>query len=424
MEKFKVIFIFEFMGYMKSKGFIIATILFAFAALLLPTIPTIWGTINLSRERDNRAVIIDSEHNHNADLLNIYFPDVSFIFRDDLYNALSGLENGDYEWVLQPISRDLHVPTMNIASLGLQSTVSSYLREVYRREIFISYGLSANVVDDFLDMTIPVDLMAQGGATDLFMRDYFFAYGLIFLLYIMLTLYCQFITTSVVTEKSSKAMEILITAAKPLYLIFGKVIGVTAAGMFQMAIILTATIISFIVNGMFWVALFFDGGALIYEDAAIDPQLLEILMAPVDPFILIYFALFFLLGFLMYAFIYAALASTASRIEDVSTVQTIPMLLLLAGFFATMFGLGNSGAGFIVVLSYVPFFSPMLMLMRYTMGTVGHGGVIISIIVLFLSTIFMGYLSAKLYRIGVLMYGNPPKVMSIIKMLLVADVRK
>ena len=446
MNQFKVVFMFEFMGYMKNKSFIISTVVLAVVAMALPTIPTVWGIISTGRYTDmNQAVLVDTVRNHDNELLAIYFPDYEFTFLNEIESALTGLEDGTFSWVLEmqanPASQTspevssatsspiLHVSSMNLASFGLQNDVAAYVRELYRRDILFYYNMPSNVVDDFFDMTVYVELKAAGGATDMFFRDYIFAYGLVFMLYIALTMYGQFITTSVVTEKSSKAMEILITAAKPLYLMFGKVLGVTTAGLVQLIILLGAGAISFTINGMFWVGLFFDGamdGSGIngngINGTGMESELMQMMMSPVDPMIFVYMLLFFLLGFLLYAFIYASLASTATRIEDVNTVQSIPIILLLAGFFASMFGLGNPGTGFITVLSYVPFFSPMLMLIRYTMGTVGHGGVMISILILIVSIVLMGYLSAKIYRLGVLMYGKPPKMLEVIKMLWTADV--
>ena len=422
MRQLKIVFLFEFMGYTKSKSFIITTVILALLAMALPTIPTIWGLVSTAGYDDsNQAVIVDTVRVHNPEMLAVYFPDYEFVFMDEAAPALAGLEDGTFAWVLEVSGPTVHIPSMTLGSFGLQGNAAGYIRELYRRDILDYYSLPADVVDDFFGLEVSVELRALGGVADLFVRDYAFAYVLIILLYITLVMYGQFITTSVVTEKSSKAMEILITAAKPLYLMFGKVLGVTAAGLLQLIVLIGAGVASFIFNAIFWVGLFFDGAG-ITQDAAIEAELLQMMMAPVDTFIFVYLVVFFLLGFLLYAFIYAAMASMASRVEDANTVQSIPIMLLVVGIIVTMIGLGNPGAGFITVLSYVPFFAPMLMLMRYIMGTVGHGGVMLSILLLALTMVFMGYLSAKIYRVGVLMYGKPPKFMEVVRTLFAADV--
>ena len=424
MKQFKIVFLFELMGHLKSKAYIITTVVLALFVMALPLIPTIWGLINARPDELDTAVIIDTERFHDVVLLAEHFPGYQITFMDDIAAALEGVQDGTIAWVLEMDSPGsdtpvLHVLSIRLGSFNLQGSAQGYIREIYRRDILEYWGLSRNVIDDIFDVDLTVELSSAAGAAEMFLRDYIFAYGLAFMLYIAIVSYGGLISTSVVTEKSSKAMEILITAVKPLYLMFGKVLGVTVAGLLQMVILIAATTGSFIINGLFWVGLFLGGG----ESGEVDPALMQMIAAPLDPLIFVYFILFFILGFLIYAFIYASLASTVSRMEDANSMQMIPVMLLMAALFVTMFGLGNPGAGFITVLSYVPFLTPMLMLMRYTMGVAGHMEIWISIAFLVITVIALGYISAKIYRAGVLMYGKTPKVMEIIRLLFAADVR-
>ena len=408
INQFKTVFLFEFLGCVKGKGFIIGTIALVLMAIILPTIPTIWGLLSSDRPGHGQAAIVGPEYVHDTALLAEYFPDYEIMFVDDRLIALEDLEAGNLSWVLYGYT--LYVPSITTGSFMLQGNIRAYFREAYRRDILSYWNLPEPVINDFFDLDIEVELSAMGGVADMFFRDMIFAYILVFLLYLAISMYGQFITTSVVTEKSSKAMEILITAVRPLYLMFGKVLGVTAAGFGQMVILSAAGIVSFMINAAFW-------------ELETSPEAMQMLLAaPPDPMIFVYMSVFFLFGFLFYAFIYAALASVANRIEDVNSVQMVPIMLLMIGFFASMMGLNNPGATFLTVLSYIPFFSPIVMLMRFIMGAAGHVEVLISIALLAAGTVFMGYLSAKIYRVGVLMYGKPPKVMDIVKILFTADV--
>jgi ABC-2 type transport system permease protein len=139
---------------------------------------------------------------------------------------------------------------------------------------------------------------------------------------------------------------------------------------------------------------------------------------PVELFI--YLIVFFVLGFLIYDFLYGAVGSTASKLEDINTsVMPITYLFLIA-FMVVIFSMtsGSVDNTAMLVCSYIPFTSPMAMFTRICMSTVAWYEIAISIVILVGSTVGIGVLSAKIYRIGVLLYGTPPKISNIIKMVL------
>ena len=137
----------------------------------------------------------------------------------------------------------------------------------------------------------------------------------------------------------------------------------------------------------------------------------------IPPELLVYMLIFFILGFLVYAFMYGAVGSTASKLEDINTsVMPITMLFVIA-FIVVMSSMtsGDVDNILIKVCSYIPFTSPMSMFTRIAMSTVPWYEIAISIVILVGSTIGVGVLSAKIYRVGVLMYGTTPKISNIIK---------
>ena len=281
-------------------------------------------------------------------------------------------------------------------------------------------GFTEDEADSFLNLTPKGEIIAVKGEQDesSYFRNTAYAYILLLLLYITILMYGQFIVTSVVTEKSTKTMELLITSVKPAYLLFGKVAGVAAAGLTQLAAFIACGAASFAVNG------FIIAGAYAetISEISISSELVSLISAPVSPLIFIYFAVYFLLGFLLYAFLYAALASTVSRMEDANSMLTFPILLVVAALFVSMIGLTDSNGALVRALSYFPFFTPMTMFMRVCMGSAGNGEAVISIFTLIISIFVLGYLSAKIYRAGVLMYGKPPKAKDLVKMLVKAKV--
>ena len=127
--------------------------------------------------------------------------------------------------------------------------------------------------------------------------------------------------------------------------------------------------------------------------------------------------IFFVLGFLIYAVLYGAIGSTASKLEDINTsVMPITMLFIVA-FMVVMFSFaaGTVDTVLMRVCSYIPFTSPMAMFTRIAMSTVPWYEIVISIAILIGSGIGVGVISAKIYRVGVLLYGTTPKIGSIMK---------
>ena len=216
----------------------------------------------------------------------------------------------------------------------------------------------------------------------------------------VILLYGQMVATNVASEKSSRAMEVLITSAKPTSMMFGKVLASCIAGLVQLVAVFGSALIFYNINKDAW------GDNMIVK---------SIFNIPVDLFV--YMLVFFVLGFLIYAFMYGAIGSTASKLEDINTsVMPITFLFIIA-FFIVMFSMtsGSVDTTLMKVCSYIPFTSPMAMFTRLCMSTVAWYEIALSIAILIGSTIGIGVLAAKIYRVGVLMYGNKPKIGNIIK---------
>jgi ABC-2 type transport system permease protein len=132
---------------------------------------------------------------------------------------------------------------------------------------------------------------------------------------------------------------------------------------------------------------------------------------------------FFILGFLIYAFMFGAVGSTASKLEDINTSVTPITFMFIIAFMVVMMSMtsGEVDNTAMLVCSYIPFTSPMAMFTRIAMSTVPWYEIAISIAILIGSTIGIGVLAAKIYRMGVLLYGNPPKIGNLIKMVLKKD---
>jgi ABC-2 type transport system permease protein len=235
----------------------------------------------------------------------------------------------------------------------------------------------------------PIDPSVGGGRTLL-------ASIMIVLIFITLTVYGMWVATSVASEKASRVMELLISAATPRQLLVGKVIGVGAAGLTQyLAIIVPAAIV-----------------------LALQDPIATALIGPADPGeaplvgltlpILLAFGAFFVLGFLLYAFVYAAAGSLVSRPEDIQQLAMPLSFVSMAGYFAAIFGMTAINSRFVEVLSFVPFFSPYVMLARVMVGQVEPWEVGLSLALLAASIALSSWVAARIYGAGVLLYGQRP----------------
>ena len=132
--------------------------------------------------------------------------------------------------------------------------------------------------------------------------------------------------------------------------------------------------------------------------------------------LLVYMIIFFILGFAVYAFMYGAMGSVASKLEDINTLVMPITLIFVAGFLVVVFSFTSDAIDSVLmkICSFVPFTAPMAMFTRIAMGNVAIYEIIISIVILIISAIAIGAISAKIYRVGVLLYGARPKIKDIL----------
>ncbi|MEY9095891.1 ABC transporter permease [Paenibacillus sp. RC84] len=216
-------------------------------------------------------------------------------------------------------------------------------------------------------------------------------YALLFLLYMSVIGYGSMVSTEITAEKSSRVMEILISSGSPLKQMFGKIIGICLMGLLQ--------------NVVFGIVVAVNL-TLPWNGAALQSMDLDLSLIPYG--LLGYFLLFYLGGFFIYATIFAAIGSLVSRSEEVQQAVMPVTLLIIIAFMTAMFGLQNPEAPFVIAMSYVPFFSPLIMFLRIGLGSPAWWEITISIAIMLGSIFVLGWLSAKIYRTGVLMYGKRP----------------
>ncbi|MCB7161222.1 ABC transporter permease [Bacillus subtilis] len=216
-------------------------------------------------------------------------------------------------------------------------------------------------------------------------------YIMLFVIYFSVIMYASMIAMEVATEKSSRVMEILISSMPPIQQMFAKLLGIGLVGITQLAIIIGAGSLSLKLNQKSETASSV-GGFLNLTDVSATS--------------VIYAVIFFLLGYFLYATLAAFLGSVVSRIEDVQQTITPMTLLVVAGFMIAMFGLNAPDAGFITVTSFIPFFTPMIMFLRVGMLDIPFWQAAVGIGITLLTIVILAVIGARIYKGGVLIYGN------------------
>ncbi len=206
------------------------------------------------------------------------------------------------------------------------------------------------------------------------------------------------VATEVSSEKSSRVMEILITSVKPMVQMFGKVIGVFLIGFVQILIYAAVAIIN----------LMLPYNREAFANFNLDLSALSISM-------LLYFILFYLIGYFAYAVLFAAAGSIVSRTEDVNQVISPIMVLSLLTFYVAIFSVSNAGALYVEILSFVPLFTPVLMFLRIGLSDPAIWEIVLAVAVNIGFIVVTGWLAAKIYRAGVLMYGKRPALKEVWK---------
>ncbi|WP_152396421.1 ABC transporter permease [Paenibacillus guangzhouensis] len=220
---------------------------------------------------------------------------------------------------------------------------------------------------------------------------YILVYVMLFLFFMTAYMTGNMIAAEVTAEKSSRIMEILITSVSPLSQMFGKVIGMFLVGLTQIAVFVVTVVVN----------LSLPHNLAILQEYHID-------MSEIDPMLLIYGILFYILGYFLFAVLFAAIGSMVSRTEELGQAIMPITFVSLAAFYISMFSISTPNTMLVKVASFIPFTSPTSMILRLGLGEVAYWEVWLSIVFLLVAIFICGWLSAKIYRTGVLMYGKRP----------------
>ena len=301
------------------------------------------------------------------------------------------------------LSQSVKLHTKNSGNFSLIGPVASAVNEGVVEARLNAHGVHVDNVRDLVKSPdLQVIKVTKEGESVEKGQTIGIAVALVILLYMSLLMYGIITMRSVLEEKTTRTMEVLISAVTPSQLLAGKVLGVAGVAVTQF-LIWGATIV---LLGSYGVAMAAMGGA---------GSLLSGIHVPAS--LMICAVIYFFCGYFLYASMFAAVGAACSSEQDAQQLQWIAMAPLVFTMLIYSVVLNDSSSRLSVILSEVPFFGPVLMPLRVSLQTPPLWQIALSIAILLLSIAIVIFGSAKIYRVGILMYGKRPTLPELVRWL-------
>lgn len=420
----------EYLERVSKKSFIITTLLVPIIMLALMALPTV---LMVFHENDtyNYAVI------DNSGKIAPYLDSSETLhFTDTNVPLDSAKADENFDGILV-IGSDILENPSNVAiynhdagSIDVESTITSKIKNAIETERLKAYNIEnlSQILDEVnADVQIATYRISKDTGEEEVstssMANFMMGLAVSFILYMFLIIYGQMVMTSIIEEKNNRVLEIVVSSIKPEQLMMGKILGIGLVAITQIAIwaVLIMVSVGAIIPALLPAETLADVSAMNAGQTISTGSDIETIqtISTLTNFgqvgmILTYMVIFLIGGFLLYSSIYAAIGSAVDNIQDASQLQSIAIMPIVIGFVcATVVGM-EPNSTLAVVLSMIPFTSPMLMMVRIPYG-IPTWEPIVSIILLFLTFILMVWIAAKIYRVGIFMYGKKPTIKELIR---------
>ena len=408
------------MSLVGSKSFIIMTLLIPFLFIIIAAVPVGMAWLNDKGSDVQEIAVIDETDRYAAAL-----------HSDDMYNfvIIKGDTTAAYP-IKVVIPRDVDsTGVVNIYSEGtitpaLVSMIRNTLSDTIQNAHLANMGIP-NLQQMVEKAQVNIDVRSiklsesgeQESSTDAAMG---LGFILSFITYMFVLMYGAMIMNSVIEEKTNRIVEVVVSSCRPFQLMLGKIIGVGLVGLTQMAIwIVLLGIIGTVAGSMLGLGNMAAAGATTEAMAATqDMGFMESIMKQVLTInyvpIIINFVLYFIGGYLLYSALFAGLGSAVDQASDASQFTTPVILIMLIAFYAGIACAENPTGPIAVWCSIIPFTSPVVMMVRLPFG-VPTWQLILSIVLLFATALAIIWLAGRIYRRGILHYGQKASFGTLLK---------
>lgn len=420
----------EYLERVSKKSFIFTTILmplFMAAIMIAPALITMFSTPELKHIAviDDSGIIAPTLKNGDG---------VEFVSITDSIEVVKA--NDSIDGILV-INRDILTSatgatlyTHDASSMIIEHNITSQIEKTIEDKRLKNYNIENldQIIDEIdADITLTtyrINEEAEDSSSSSTL-SYFIGMIMSLLLYMFLLLYGQLVMTSIIEEKNNRVLEIMVSSIKPGQLMMGKILGIGSVALTQVLIwgIIIVSMSAFVLPSILPAEIMgevnaFNAGSLNAATANNDIEMLQALsiISNVNYVIniFVYLILFLLGGFLFYAAMNAAIGSAVDNVQDASQLQSVVMVPIILGLVMSMSIINDPNSTFATILSMIPFTAPMTMMTRIPFG-IPTWEIITSLIILYLSFVGMVWLSAKIYRVGIFMYGKKPTIKELIK---------
>jgi ABC-2 type transport system permease protein len=407
MRDFQIVFGYELKNQLGKKTTRVTTIILVILALLITSLPRLISLF----DSDTSSPLGQTAYTAS-------FPDAGYVFADPetartLEPALgTGFNQHSYEnraalvealkneeitvgFVVQPDLSFEAVYWDRPMESSADEEMAALLTGIKRNRLMDEKGLDAADLREIEQVSIRWETAVLGKNS---VNNLALSMVLMVIIYMVVLLYGNGVSTSIAREKDSRTMEILITSTRPSSLILGKVAasGVSAVILFGLVVLAA-----------------FAGYRL---NASTYPEILRVMLTgALTPNYVWSYVFFSLFGYIMYLFLYAALGSTVSKIEDVAGATSLIQFLFIFGYILATVAAQMPGSAIAVIGSLIPFTSIMVMPIRSALITVPWSELILSGALMLLFVAFFAYLSIKIYRWGSLNYGNKTSLRRVVR---------
>jgi ABC-2 type transport system permease protein len=414
MNKLWIIFKREYLSRVKTKGFIIGTILTPLLIVLLTIGPGFLMTLKSEKVKhlsvvdlsgiiyDELVAALDDTTSTGARLYDLTKVSASIDNLDDIKTNLTrAVEKNtiDGYFIIPPDIVDKKSAFLHAKSFGNFDEIRLYQNVISK--IVSNYQIKKSNLDPELvnHLTQQVNLVnmkvTKGGKEEVERGlSFVVTFVMMMFLYMALIMYGAFVMRSVYEEKLSRVVEVIISSCKPFQLMAGKVLGIGAVG-------LTQYFIWALVAGLLTIY-----SSALLQSFGVSSTDLSLPTIPIS--VLVYFVIFFILGYLLFATIYAALGAMVNSDQDAQQLQFPVLMLIILAFFISFYITKNPTSDLSRIASMIPFFAPITMFTRIAVQTPPFGEILLSIIILVLTIVFFIWLAGKIFRVGILMYGKRP----------------
>ena len=419
MHKIWVVIRREFLEKVRNKWFIISTVLGPVLMASFVVLPILMAERGASLRRiavldvgtsdfaERLVEWLDGPVPVDATLMRVELGELESL-ADSLTNVVGSKQLDGYLIVSDEAVDDGSVEYRgsNVSSLADMQVLEQVIRQAVLSERLDRAGVDPQVVaraqTPVRVRTVNIRggrLTDESGAT-----RFFLAYGVWLVLYMSILLYGVQVMGAVVEEKTSRVVEVLVSSLRPFQLLAGKVVGVGAVGLFQLGIWGVSAWVLFqrrdVVLG--WIGVEASGGGgFVFPEISLDALAIVLV--------------FFLLGYFLYAAMFAAVAAMSNSEAEARQAQT-PVVMLLVVPSVLMLGILQQPDGpLAVTLSLIPFCSPIAMPVRWAAATVPAAELIASVVILAFTLWFVIWIAARIYRVGILMHGKRPTPRELIR---------